>query len=312
MMKVAEVVQEYWDGRAAKMYDRISYIDREKIKNTLLSHLNVDKDGIILDFGTGPGSLALVLAKSGYKKIIGLDINEGMLSVAREKLSDYPVKFVRGDGLHLPIDDNSVDAVVSKWVLWVMPDPERAIEEMARVTKPGGQILAFSSGSFSDEKNKPIWKKLSGFPIRQFHLIYITLRFRLPFFRTKRFRKETEGKLPMYSLEKYVQTFKQKGLKSVEKTVKEEYGTLRAKLFFGGFKFSLISGVKPGKSDNHDSFSKSEDWGTNELLKLLACPMCHSNVNSISETELICEGCNRTYPIIQSIPNLLPPEDKLL
>ena len=312
MMKVAEVVQEYWDGRAAKMYERISYIDKEKLRNTLLSHLNVDKEGIILDFGTGPGSLALVLAKSGYKKIIGLDINEGMLGVAREKLSDYPVKLVRGDGLHLPFDDNSVDAVVSKWVLWVMPDPERAIEEMARVTKPGGQILTFSSGSFSDEKDKPIWKKLSGFPIRQLHLVYITLRFRLPFFRTKRFWQETEGKLPMYSLEKYVQIFNQKGLTSVEMTGKEEYGTLRAKLFFRGFKFSVIKGIRPGKSDNHDSFSRSEEWEMNELLRIIVCPVCHSSIKRISENELICESCNRTYPIIQSIPNLLPPEDKLL
>ncbi len=311
-MKVAEVVQEYWGGRAAKMYDSISYIDEEKMRNALLSHLNVDKDGVILDFGTGPGSLALMLAKSGYKNIIGLDINEDMLGVAREKLSDYPVKLVRGDGLHLPIDDNSVDAVVSKWVLWVMPDPERAIEEMVRVTKPGGQILTFESGSFLDEKDKPIWKKLSGFPIRQFHLIFITLRFRLPFFRTKWFWKETEGKLPMYSLEKYVQIFKQKGLKYVEKTAKEEYGTLRAKLFSGGFKFSLIRGVKPGKSDTDASLSKSEEWGMNELLKILSCPMCHSNVKIISENELSCVGCNRTYPIIQDIPNLLPPEDKLL
>ena len=311
-MKVAKVVQEYWGGRSAKMYDSISYIEKEKIRNTLLSHLNVDKGGVILDFGTGPGSLALILAESGYKRIIGLDINEDMLGVAREKLSDYPVRLVRGDGLHLPIDDNSVDAVVSKWVLWVMPDPERAIEEMIRVTRPGGQILTFSSGSFSDEKNKPVWKKLSGFPIRQLHLIYITLRFRLPFHRTRKFWQETEGKLPMHSLEKYVQIFRQKGLKSVEMTEKQEYGTPRAKLFSGGFKFSLIRGTKPGISDNYDSFPRSEEWGMNELLKMLVCPVCHTSIKQISENELICEGCNRISPIIREIPNLLPPEDRLL
>jgi len=111
------------------------------MNNVLLNHLNVDKHGVILDFGTGTGFLALMLAKSGYKKIIGLDINESMLNIAREKLFGYPVKLVRGDGLHLPIADNSVDAVVGRWILWVMPDPERAIEEIVRVTKPGGQVL---------------------------------------------------------------------------------------------------------------------------------------------------------------------------
>ena len=312
-MKVAEVVQRFWDEKGAKLYDKIHYINEDKLKDTLLNHLELeeDKDGIILDFGTGPGSLASILTKSGYTRIIGLDINEHMLSKAREKLSNYPVKLVRGDGLHLPLADNSVDAVVSKWVLWVMPDPERAIEEMVRVTKPGGMILTFSSGSI-DGKKKPVWKKLSGFPIRHLHSFYITLLKRRSSLGINEFWQETEGKLPMYSLEKYVQIFNQKGLKSVEKTAKEEYGTLRAKLFFRGFKFSVIKGTKPGKSDNHDSSPKSGGWGINELLKILSCPMCHSNVKIISENKLSCERCNRTFPITQGIPNLLPPENKLL
>jgi ubiquinone/menaquinone biosynthesis C-methylase UbiE/uncharacterized protein YbaR (Trm112 family) len=311
MMKVAEVVQKYWDERAAKMYDKICYIDEEKMNNVLLNHLNVDKHGVILDFGTGTGFLALMLAKSGYKKIIGLDINESMLNIAKEKLFGYPVKLVRGDGLHLPIADNSVDAVVGRWILWVMPDPERAIEEIVRVTKPGGQVLIFESASISDKKDKSIWKRLSGFPLRQFHYIYITLRFRVSPFRTKWFWRETEGKLPMYSPEKYVQIFKQKGLRSVENTVEEEYGTLCAKLFFGGFKFSIIKGVKPAKQISKLAF-QSEEWGMDELLKILVCPICRSNLKVMNEKELICKYCDKAYPIIKGVPNLLPPENKLL
>jgi len=82
-MKVAEIVQKYWCGRAAKAYDTIHYIDNEKMKSVLLTHLNVDKKGIILDFGTGPGSLALVLAELGYSRIVELDINESMLNVTK-------------------------------------------------------------------------------------------------------------------------------------------------------------------------------------------------------------------------------------
>jgi len=311
-VKVAEVVQEYWGGRAAQMYDSISYIDREKMRNTLLNHLNVGKDGVILDFGTGPGPLALMLAESGYKRIIGLDINKDMLGVAKEKLSGHPVRLVRGDGLHLPIDDDSVDAVVSKWVLWVMPDPKRAIEEMVRITKPGGQILTFSSGSFSEEKDKSLWDRVSGFPMRQLHMIYTTLRFRLPSNRTRRFWEETDGKLPMHSLEEYLQIFKEKGLNSVEMTEKEEYGTLSAKLFSGGYKFSLISGIKPGRSDNGNSFSGNGEWGMDELLTMLVCPVCHTRIKQASENELICEECKQAYPIVQEIPDLLPPEGELL
>jgi len=126
-IKVADVVQDYWNEKGAKLYDKIHYINEDKLKDTLLKHLEADKNCTILDFGTGSGFLTSILAKSGYKRIIGLDINEHMLLRAKKKLSGYPVKLVRGDGMNLPIKDNSVDAVVSRWVLWVMPDPERAI-----------------------------------------------------------------------------------------------------------------------------------------------------------------------------------------
>lgn len=310
-MKVADVVQKYWDENGARIYDKINYIDENKLRGTLLNHLEMDKHRIILDFGVGSGSLASVLAKSGYRRIIGVDINKSMLTIAREKLSEYPVKLVCGDGLHLPIADNSVDAVVSKWVLWVMPDPERAIEEMIRVTKPGGKILTFSSGSINGKK-KTIWNKLACFPIRQIHSAYLELSLGQRGLTTKQFWKETEGKLPMYSLDKYTQIFKQKGLNHVERTEKEEYGTLRAKLFFGGFKFSLIKGVKPGRLDEHISGFKSEDWGINDFLKILACPICHSSIRTISDNELVCNECNRTFSIIQGIPNLLPEENVIL
>ena len=311
-MKVAEVVQKYWGGRAARAYDTMHYIDNEKMKRALLTHLNVDKNSIILDFGTGPGSLALTLAEMGYSRIIGLDINESMLNVAKEKLQNYSVKLLRGDGLHLPIADNSVDAVVSKWVLWVMPDPQKAVEEMIRVTKPGGQVIAFSSGRVSPEKNRSLLKKIFTFPIQNFHLIYITLRFRIPLLRTKEFWQKTKGKLPMYSLKEYAEIFRQKGLTSVEMTKKEEYGTLGAKLFFGGFKFSVIKGTKPKTSDMHTQFPDSSDWNINELLPILVCPVCRSKIVMRNVNELVCEECHKTYPIVQDIPYLLPDMGKLL
>ena len=143
-------------------------------------------------------------------------------------------------------------------------------------------------------------------------MIYTTLRFRLPLNRTKRFWEGTDGKLPMHSLEKYLQIFKEKGLGSVEMTDAEEYGTLRAKLFSGGYKFSLISGTKPGRSDNNDSVSGNGGWGMDELLTMLVCPICHTRITRASENELTCEECGQAYPIVREIPDLLPPEGELL
>jgi len=306
-MKVADVVQEYWNKKGARLYDKIHYINKDKLKNTLLNHLDVDKDCTILDFGAGTGFLASILAESGYKRIIGLDINKHMLLRAKKKLSGYPVRLVRGDGLNLPIKDNSVDAVISRWVLWVMPAPERAIKEMIRVTKPGGKIITFESGSDGNKEEGFTPKKL----LKPLHSIYITLLTGAPPFRTKRFWEKTKGKLPMYSLDKYIQIFEQQGLKAVEKTKEEEYGTVFAKLFCDGFKFSLIKGTKPNKL-SHVSDFKSKEWGENDFLRILACPECHYSIKRIGLNELVCEGCNKTFPIIEEIPDLLPVEDKLL
>lgn len=61
-MKIAEVVQKYWGGRAARYYDSISYLDDAKLTDALLGHLQKDKEGVILDCGTGTGSLASMLS----------------------------------------------------------------------------------------------------------------------------------------------------------------------------------------------------------------------------------------------------------
>ena len=88
-----------------------------------------------------------MLARSGHRRIIGIDINLDMMAVAQEKLADDPVVFLRGDVLNMPIASESLDAVVSKWILWVMPSPEKAVAEMVRVTRPGGRVIAIESAN---------------------------------------------------------------------------------------------------------------------------------------------------------------------
>ncbi|PUA34389.1 MAG: hypothetical protein B9J98_00670 [Candidatus Terraquivivens tikiterensis] len=309
-MKVYDVVRRYWNEQGAQIYDRINWINREKMKETLLKYLGIDKKGVILDFGTGTGFLASILAEAGYKKIIGVDINEHMLHIAKEKLAGYSVKLVQGDGLHLPIADNSIDAVVSRWVLWVMPNPERAIEEMVRVTRPGGVILTLESDNAKEWKKPSLRRKLSGFPIRHLYSLYLEkVLGKHRGLTTKQFWKETEGKLPLYSLDEYVKIFNQKGLMHIVRTDEEDYGTLRAKLVFGGFKFSLIRGIKPGRTSK--GITRNQEWEENELLRIIVCPLCHSSLAIKDEIGYECKRCGKTYPIKHEIPILLPPEDLL-
>jgi len=98
----------------------------------------------ILDVGTGTGFLSLSLAEIGHE-VVGIDLAEGMISSARKLADDrgLDLDLMVGDAESLDFDDDSFDVVVSRWVLWTLPDPEKAISEWMRVLKPGGRAYEF-------------------------------------------------------------------------------------------------------------------------------------------------------------------------
>jgi SAM-dependent methyltransferase len=97
-----------------------------------------------LDVGCGTGSLTrLILETQGPKDIIGIDPSSQFLSHAQASITDPSVSFKVGQAQSLELDSGSMDAVVSGLVLNFVPQPEAAILEMKRVTKPGGRIGAF-------------------------------------------------------------------------------------------------------------------------------------------------------------------------
>ena len=94
----------------------------------------------VLDVACGTGVLACAAAKqtgpSG--KIIGLDVNQEMLAVARSKAA--PVEWCQGQAESLPFADESFDAVVSQFGFMFFDDQRTALQEMMRVLSPGGQL----------------------------------------------------------------------------------------------------------------------------------------------------------------------------
>jgi SAM-dependent methyltransferase len=97
-----------------------------------------------LDVGCGTGSLTrLILETQQPSEIISIDPSQEFISHAQRSISDPTVKFMIGQAQSLELDSNSIDAVVSGLVLNFVPQPEAAISEMLRVTKPGGTIGIF-------------------------------------------------------------------------------------------------------------------------------------------------------------------------
>jgi SAM-dependent methyltransferase len=102
----------------------------------------VDGDEV-LDVGCGTGSLAAAVAAAApSSRIVGIDRSESYVAVARAHQQSPRVRFEVGDAQQLPFDAASFDRTVSLLILNFLPDPQRALNEMIRVTRPGGTVAA--------------------------------------------------------------------------------------------------------------------------------------------------------------------------
>lgn len=106
---------------------------------------------IVLDVACGTGDFSMEALKHGVKKVIGADISENMLTVAREKAKERKLTeqldFRYGDSENLEFPDNTFDAVTVAFGVRNFEHLEKGLTEMYRVLKPGGKvvILEFST-----------------------------------------------------------------------------------------------------------------------------------------------------------------------
>ena len=96
----------------------------------------------VLDVACGTGVVARTAADrmGGRGRVVGLDLNEGMLAVAGRLRPD--IEWRQGDAAELPFEAGSFDAVLCQAALMFFPDRARALREMARVASPGLRVAA--------------------------------------------------------------------------------------------------------------------------------------------------------------------------
>lgn len=99
--------------------------------------------GRVLDVGVGTG-LELPMF-SPATRIVGVDLSEPMLQRARERAKRENLKGVEGllrmDAMRLAFPDAAFDCVVAPYVMTVVPDPAKTLDELFRVVKPRGEIV---------------------------------------------------------------------------------------------------------------------------------------------------------------------------
>lgn len=96
----------------------------------------------VADIGTGTGILALELSRLGLE-VVGIDASERMLEAARANFdaAGVEVELHQGQAESLPLEAESVDAAFAHMVLQYLDEPQAVLEEMARITKPGGRVV---------------------------------------------------------------------------------------------------------------------------------------------------------------------------
>jgi SAM-dependent methyltransferase len=99
----------------------------------------------VLDMGSGAGFDSLIAARmvSPAGQVVGIDMTPAMIEKARSAAQEAAisnVEFRRGYAETLPVEDGWADVVISNGVLNLVPDKSTALQEMARVLKPGGRL----------------------------------------------------------------------------------------------------------------------------------------------------------------------------
>ena len=97
-----------------------------------------------LDVGCGTGALSeTILALAAPGEVVGVDPSPAFVAFARDRVRDPRAQFGLGEAQALRADSSTFDAVVAGLVLNFVPEPGRAVAEMARVTRPGGTVAAY-------------------------------------------------------------------------------------------------------------------------------------------------------------------------
>jgi phosphatidylethanolamine/phosphatidyl-N-methylethanolamine N-methyltransferase len=99
--------------------------------------------GRVLDVGVGTG-LELPMFTPNVR-VVGVDLSEPMLEVARKRVAAKGLTNVEAllamDAMNIAYKDGEFDAAVAPYVLTTVPDPARLLDEMIRIVKPGGEIV---------------------------------------------------------------------------------------------------------------------------------------------------------------------------
>ncbi|MFC3038730.1 class I SAM-dependent methyltransferase [Virgibacillus xinjiangensis] len=149
-----------------KLYDPLMKPLEQKYLGKLRSKLLSGRTGTILEVGSGTGLNFPYYDRADTVIAVEPDDTMREKSLARVEEANVPIQLLKADAEHLPFEDNTFDVVAATLVFCTIPKPDKALQEIGRVCKPGAPILFLEHVKveghlgYLQDWLTPVWKKL--------------------------------------------------------------------------------------------------------------------------------------------------------
>src|SRR5258705_12203204 len=127
-------------------------------------------EGKVLEIGVGSG-MNLPFYRPPVREVLALEPAARLVTMARSapRATGMPVNFLEASAEAIPLDQHSVDTIVTTWTLCSIPQAAIALAEMRRVLRPGGKLLFAEHGLAPDagvrwwqDRLTPVWRRIGG------------------------------------------------------------------------------------------------------------------------------------------------------
>lgn len=178
LVRWADQRLDLFSPRGAGVYARVAPRLLAPLYRAIAEEVSGTRVSSVLDVGTGPGALAVEIARRGDHEVVGVDLAPEMLATANRRAAEAGVSdrvtFVVADAAALPMADGSFDLIVSTLSLHHWTDPPAILRELYRVLRPGGSVLLYDLRFSYSRRQFAAFVAASPFPAAAFS--YRTVR----------------------------------------------------------------------------------------------------------------------------------------
>lgn len=129
----------------------------------IIEHLHVNREDMVADLGAGNGYFTIPIAKRTDKLVYAVDIEPKMLEMLSTRAGEEQlnhIKYVESDLENIQLEDNAVNKIMTAFVIHEVSNIDKALSEIKRILKPGGQVLFIEWEAIETESGPPLHERI--------------------------------------------------------------------------------------------------------------------------------------------------------